>query len=186
MVRHSKIVINTDIEQAKRSREWQAAKCAKKNARKAKQAAIHESQRLEALASGVKTKHIAPNISGKSKLFRQSPETQLKAANFRIEQLEATIAKLTKWAKHDFYDSQAWQSLRYQALSRANGCCELCGQSKSDGVIIQVDHIKPRSKFPHLELDLNNLQVLCKPCNLGKSNKDSTDWRKPVLKVVSG
>jgi 5-methylcytosine-specific restriction endonuclease McrA len=26
-------------------------------------------------------------------------------------------------------------------------------------------------------LRLDNLQVLCEPCNLGKSNRDETDWR---------
>src|SRR5262249_39926358 len=39
------------------------------------------------------------------------------------------------------------------------------------------DHIKPRSKFPELELELGNLQVLCADCNLGKRAWDQTDWR---------
>jgi len=42
---------------------------------------------------------------------------------------------------------------------------------------IHVDHIKPRSKFPELELVFDNLQVLCDDCNIGKSNVDSTDFR---------
>lgn len=44
---------------------------------------------------------------------------------------------------------------------------------------IHVDHIKPRSKFPELSLVQSNLQILCADCNLGKSNKDQTDWRTP-------
>jgi X-X-X-Leu-X-X-Gly heptad repeat protein len=42
---------------------------------------------------------------------------------------------------------------------------------------LHVDHIKPRSLYPARALDPENLQVLCRDCNLGKSNKDATDWR---------
>jgi hypothetical protein len=44
-------------------------------------------------------------------------------------------------------------------------------------VQIHVDHIKPRSSYPELELDIKNLQVLCRDCNLGKSNTCETDLR---------
>lgn len=79
-----------------------------------------------------------------------------------------------------FYQTREWQELRYQALKANDGRCELCGASKSDGAQLHVDHIKPRSKYPDLQLALTNLQVLCKDCNLGKSNKDETDWRTTV------
>lgn len=46
-----------------------------------------------------------------------------------------------------------------------------------DGVKIHVDHIKPVSLFPMLKYDMDNLQVLCELCNIGKSNTDDTDWR---------
>ena len=41
---------------------------------------------------------------------------------------------------------------------------------------MHVDHVKPRSKFPELALDLSNLQVLCNLCNVAKSNVDMTRW----------
>lgn len=78
-----------------------------------------------------------------------------------------------------FYDTPEWRELRYKALKRSRGCCELCGSLPAPGFPLHVDHIKPRSKYPALELQLSNLQVLCGDCNLGKSNKDETDWRKP-------
>ncbi len=81
------------------------------------------------------------------------------------------------WTEHPFYGSEAWQRVRYQALKKSDGRCCLCGRSRADGVRLHVDHIKPKSLFPDLALDLNNLQVLCADCNLGKTNKDSTDWR---------
>lgn len=53
----------------------------------------------------------------------------------------------------------------------------LCNRGRKDGVQMHVDHIKPRAKFPELALVLDNLQVLCRDCNLGKRHLDETDWR---------
>ena len=78
---------------------------------------------------------------------------------------------------NEFYRSTAWKELRYIALANSEGKCNLCGGSAKDGLRIHVDHIKPRSKFPEYELDLDNMQVLCEDCNIGKSNFDSIDWR---------
>lgn len=187
MARAHKILINCDPAQAKASREWQSAREQKKIARKQRMREAHEKQVAEAIANGVKVQAVPYNVTGKGpKVFVKSHKEQLRDAQAMIQRLEHQLAKAKAYAKHDFYDSPAWQRLRYDALRRANGCCELCGMSKADGVIIQVDHIKPRSLFPHLELEPSNLQVLCKPCNLGKSNRDATDWRKPVLKVIGG
>lgn len=77
----------------------------------------------------------------------------------------------------DFYKSQTWRELRFAALRLSDGRCLLCGARASDGVRLQVDHIKPRSKYPEYERDLDNLQVLCEDCNYGKSNYDETDFR---------
>lgn len=77
-----------------------------------------------------------------------------------------------------FYSSEAWRALRFDALKAGNGSCNLCGRSnRQHGIILHVDHIKPKSRFPELALDPNNLQILCEDCNLGKSNRDDTDWR---------
>lgn len=85
----------------------------------------------------------------------------------------------TKEIRDAFFVSDEWRAIRYQALKLIGGRCCLCGRSAHDGVVLHVDHIKPASKFPELRLELSNLQVLCACCNIGKSNKDDTDWRKP-------
>lgn len=84
-----------------------------------------------------------------------------------------------------FYESRDWLELRYRVLQRSGGCCKLCGCRGTESSPIHVDHIKPRSLHPELALVESNLQVLCKACNLGKSNKDSTDWRfRPSQELV--
>lgn len=77
-----------------------------------------------------------------------------------------------------FYNSQSWRDIRYIALKNSNGCCDLCGARATHGIQLHVDHIKPRSKYPQFELDLDNLQVLCGDCNFGKSNIDETNWKQ--------
>lgn len=78
----------------------------------------------------------------------------------------------------DFYRSDEWRRLRYRVLRKYKGACMLCGRTRRQhNVILHVDHIKPKSKHPHLALVFDNLQILCEDCNLGKSNKDDFDWR---------
>lgn len=74
----------------------------------------------------------------------------------------------------EFYRTREWRDVRYKALVRFGKKCMACGET---GGYIHVDHILPRSKHPDKELDIENLQVLCEACNIGKSNTDTTDWR---------
>lgn len=71
--------------------------------------------------------------------------------------------------------TKAWLELRYQVFKRDGKVCALCGSNKAP---LHVDHIKSRFWYPKLYKDLNNLQVLCHDCNIGKGCGDSTDWRK--------
>lgn len=77
----------------------------------------------------------------------------------------------------DFYESKAWKLLRAKVLKKYGRQCMKCGDSQG---IIQIDHIKPRSKWPELELVFDNMQVLCKPCNTEKSNKNCADYRPSI------
>lgn len=79
----------------------------------------------------------------------------------------------------EFLRTWAWRELRYATIKRYGPVCMCCGATaKTSGEPIQVDHIKPRSLFPALALDPESLQVMCGPCNMGKSNTDFTDWRQ--------
>lgn len=84
----------------------------------------------------------------------------------------------------EFLESFAWRRLRLEALKLHGAACQCCGASAKTGAVMNVDHIKPRKKFPHLALDLDNLQVLCAACNHGKGNWDQTDWRPTGEEVI--
>jgi len=63
------------------------------------------------------------------------------------------------------------KSLRFDVMKRDDFKCRACGASPATDpkVILHVDHIIPRSKGGKTTLE--NLQTLCKDCNLGKGTK---------------
>jgi hypothetical protein len=102
----------------------------------------------------------------------------------KIDVINGGSARLPSGAKKPkirkipaFYSTPQWRRLRYDVLKRDGGKCQLCGRGRAEGVVLNVDHIKNRRDFPHLAMDLNNLQTLCANCNEGKGNRDDTDWR---------
>lgn len=64
-----------------------------------------------------------------------------------------------------FYSSKKWKEIRTQAFIRDKYTCVDCGQV---GRKLEANHIQPRSRFPELKLELNNLETLCKKCHDGK------------------
>jgi len=65
--------------------------------------------------------------------------------------------------------------IRWQVFERDNFKCVACGLSASDGAILHIDHIIPRSKGGKDNMD--NYQTLCHKCNIGKSNKSQANLR---------
>ena len=76
-----------------------------------------------------------------------------------------------------FLSTFQWRKVRMEALKKYGPRCQCCGATPATGAVMNVDHIKPRKKWPSLALDVNNLQILCHDCNHGKGNWDDTDWR---------
>ena len=77
-----------------------------------------------------------------------------------------------------FYSSEEWKRLRYKVPTLHGARCQCCGATPQDGAVMNVDHIKPRKRYPALALEITNLQVLCAWCNQGKGAIDQTDWRQ--------
>jgi len=83
----------------------------------------------------------------------------------QIQQTQSTARFLRRQERN-----RMSESLRYQVLSRDNSRCTRCGATpQTHGVSLHVDHIVPVSKGGKTEI--GNLQTLCAPCNLGKSNR---------------
>ena len=74
-----------------------------------------------------------------------------------------------------FYNTREWKLVRYEVLAHYGTECMKCGFNHPSNC---VDHIKPRKKYPELAYDFDNMQVLCSICNLIKSDRDITDYRK--------
>ncbi|MDR3366828.1 MAG: HNH endonuclease [Prevotellaceae bacterium] len=66
--------------------------------------------------------------------------------------------------------------IRWQVFERDDFKCVSCGKSASDGAILHVDHIIPRSKGGGDTME--NYQTLCHLCNIGKSNKSNKNLRE--------
>jgi 5-methylcytosine-specific restriction endonuclease McrA len=87
-------------------------------------------------------------------------------------------AKMRYFKSKRFLESDEWLKLRFLAIQKYGRRCMCCGAKPEDGAVIQVDHIKPRSIYPELAANINNLQVLCRECNIGKKHHYDNDFRK--------
>jgi hypothetical protein len=77
------------------------------------------------------------------------------------------VLKKKTWSQ-EFLDSPEWKALRADFFATAEKVCRKCGSTDE----LQVDHIKPKSKYPELALDKSNLQILCWPCNRTKAARE--------------
>ena len=68
------------------------------------------------------------------------------------------------------------KGLRWRVFARDGFCCVVCGARGSERHVLHADHIIPRSKGG--SDDLSNRQTICSACNLGKGNRDDTDFRR--------
>jgi hypothetical protein len=92
-----------------------------------------------------------------------------------VDSENVEVPAIPELDSYSFVRAGIWWSV----LARDNWTCCSCGRSsKEEGITLEVDHIIPRSKGGTDDLD--NLQTLCKKCNIGKSNKDNTDLRRKV------
>ncbi len=92
--------------------------------------------------------------------------------DYEGDEQSETVPQLPELDSYKFVRAGLW----YQVLMKDNWTCNSCKRSaKEHGIVLHVDHIKPRSLGGKDEI--NNLQTLCLKCNIGKSNKDTTDLR---------
>ena len=68
--------------------------------------------------------------------------------------------------RHKEIVTHRYRKQRLRVLARDGHMCQLCGTTEEP---FHIDHIIPRSKGGTSDLD--NLQVLCKRCNLAKGSR---------------
>ncbi|MEO1132239.1 MAG: HNH endonuclease signature motif containing protein [Cyanobacteria bacterium J06639_1] len=73
-------------------------------------------------------------------------------------------AEFNRW--RDSSEGREWKLAQYY---RQKGCCSIC-QNSIEVKGAHIDHIKPISTFPELNLSLSNLRVTCADCNLRKGS----------------
>lgn len=94
-----------------------------------------------------------------------------------IERLDIQTAKKVAPNKpigKNFCRSREWAHIRLKAIKLHGKQCMCCGSWNDT----QVDHIKPKSRYPELALTLSNLQILCWNCNNKKGSYKETDYRE--------
>jgi len=100
----------------------------------------------------------------------------------RAERIKLKIVGLAEERKRkieeaeQFYSSPEWDMLRKQVIKQKGKVCAECGRRITQNSDITVDHIKPRSRYPELALKLENLRVLCRPCNSKKGSREFEEY----------
>ena len=112
-------------------------------------------------------------------VYSGSPESNMRVAERRTQTFVSMSS--VEPASPEFLKTSEWAFVRMQALEgfKRTGKfhCHCCMAAPAPGSPLHVDHIKPRKFFPGLALEVENLQLLCPTCNLGKANWSQTDWR---------
>lgn len=83
-----------------------------------------------------------------------------------------------------FRDSVAGKAWKKQKLTECNNRCPECNKLINDRNS-NIDHKHPRRYYPWLAWDVNNLWVICKDCNLNKSDKQWDEYLNSV-KIYRG
>lgn len=72
--------------------------------------------------------------------------------------------------KHPQWGGGTWNYWKKQALIRDDYICQICGFREPE--IMVVDHIKPKSLYPDLKFEMNNLITLCPNCHMRKTQRE--------------
>ncbi len=85
--------------------------------------------------------------------------------------------------RREFEDLGIAAAIRQEVIEAYDYRCAGCRRQFSQHrrkPLLHVDHIKPRSLYPHLLYVKSNLQVLCRSCNVHKHDYDGADWKVVV------
>lgn len=81
-----------------------------------------------------------------------------------LERKKRSPAKQRAAARIAFLKSPEWKEARERVFAERGRVCYIC-----EAEATQVDHVKPRSRYPELALSHDNLRPICWPCNKRKA-----------------
>ncbi len=101
----------------------------------------------------------------------KAPQTLIKKQkNTIIKEYNKDDWKLTNKERIDLLDS---------LCNMYSGCCAYCEASLNITSSAYIDHFRPRSLFPELTFEYNNLNYSCQICNRNKSDSWNKDYFNP-------
>jgi 5-methylcytosine-specific restriction endonuclease McrA len=109
--------------------------------------------------------------------------------NDKFHRLARTTYQFTRKQYADpkyeaFRDSDEGRAWKKQKLAECNNRCPECHKLISDNNS-NIDHKHPRRYHPWLAWDVNNLWVMCRDCNLNKSDMEWDEYLYAV-KIYRG
>ena len=96
----------------------------------------------------------------------ETQRKELRAATYKEKPINKYYVKKTKKPKKPkrvYYTTEEWADTRKKIFDRDGKICHMCG-----GPATHIDHLLPKSKYPELALNLDNLKPACKDCNFTK------------------
>jgi 5-methylcytosine-specific restriction protein A len=91
----------------------------------------------------------------------------------------------SKLSRHERGYGASWDKLRKQIMERDAGLCQPCKYTPAHA----VDHITSKAKAAKLKWaqaqidDPRNLQAICSPCHLTKSNEEQGKTLRPKVRI---
>lgn len=103
------------------------------------------------------------------KINRNNAPQQLVNKNITINKDLKKYDINDEWTK--FTSTKLKNETMEQLGNMFQKCCAYCEGKFEDNSYAQIDHFKPKSLFPELCFDYNNMNYSCEKCNNFKSNK---------------
>ena len=92
-------------------------------------------------------------------------------------------------SRHERGYDYAWTKVRDEVMERDCGLCQVCQRAGRVTVASQVDHIISKANCARMKWtraqtdDKSNLQAICKPCHLVKTEEEQGKRKRPRTKI---
>lgn len=103
------------------------------------------------------------------KVERNEAPAGLIKKNLEFKDIYKNIDVGDEWTK--FTKTKLKEETVEQLKKMYKGCCAYCEGKYESTSYPHIDHFKPKSLYPELTFEYNNMNISCEKCNKAKSNK---------------